>query len=361
MNAGQQGAGAVFAEIARRGIRCCLWRGSVRVDRALAGASDFDLLVDPEHATALAGVFLAADCRRARTVRSDPGLEDYFGLAGPTGPLLHFHVHYRLVAGEPGLNRFHLPWERQVLDSRTRLGDGPILTADPVIESALLLVRCCLQLRLRDRLFGAPGGRRLVAKVASDLRALLPHDRAAAALALLCDWLGGEVARRGLDPGAGFRLADLWRLRRIAVAALRAEAATSGAAAALRMWSREFRAGMRRLARRWQLPLLPSRGSACGGMLVALAGPPATTRGLADDFDRLFGAKFDVVRVRQLDGKMARALRARSRGMLVIGEATAATPSWPPGAAPDLIVRADPGAPGDSLLGELVRQVWRRF
>jgi hypothetical protein len=348
-----------FRALERHGVRWCLWRGTLRVDRAFAGASDFDLLVDEAHADALAAAFRAADCRRARTVRQDPGLEDWFGLAGPCGPLLHFHVHYRLVAGEPRLNRFRLPWERQVLGARVRLGGGPLFATDPVAECALLLLRCSLQLRARDRLPWSGSARRLLAKVNSDLGALLRGQGLGAVLALLQEWLGRAVPLRREGPRS---LADLWRVRRVAAAALRPWTALRGLRAAATAWQRGLEAGLRRLSRRAGLPLWPARGLATGGAWVALAGPAdaAQRASAADDVRRVFAGKFDVLRLGASGGQARRAQAARGRGMLVIGCQDVAAGRRSSSSAPDLVIPVGTGRPREQIVADVIREIWRR-
>lgn len=356
-------AAAIFGALEHAAVRSCLWRGSPRVGRALAGASDFDLLVAAEDAAALASVLRAWDCRRADTRECDPGLEDWFAMAGPGGPLLHFHVHYRLVAGEARLNRFRLPWEDAVLAGRAVLGEGPIHAAAPAAECVLLLLRCSLQLRWRDRWFARPA-RRIVAKVHSDLQTLRPEGGFAEVAALWRQWLGRELPLP-LPPGGApprVELADLWRVRRVAVRALRAQASVRGPMVALSVWRRELRAGLRRLLQARGLPVLPARGSACGGLLVVLTGGDAAAEAdCAARLRKVFAGKFDVLSLR-LDARgLRRAFRGRSRGMLVIGHGTAGGAGRGPVDRADLVLEVDPGRPREQVVAELLAAIWRRF
>jgi hypothetical protein len=337
----------VLAALAARGVRCCLWRGTARIDRAFAGASDFDLLVHVDDGDALAAVMMAAGYRRAHTRRPDVGLEDWFGLADAQGPLLHFHVHHRLVAGEPRLNRFHLPFEQQVLDTRV-CGPRGTFVADPVVESALVLLRCALELRVRDRLPCAPAGPRLVQKVNGDLLALAA-GRTPAVRELLRRWLDRDVSIA--DPPLG--LGDLFRLRRHAAAALRPHAAVTGPRAAASLWARDLRAVLRKGLRRLGSSLLVDRSPESGGIGVALAGGDAASRAeLADALAGVFAGKFDVLRVASC--ATPRAQRAVRRGLLVIGDRA------DDGGA-DAVFALEPGKARSERLAALLAAVFGRF
>jgi hypothetical protein len=349
------GAASVFAELERAGVRWCLWRGTPRLSRACAGEGDFDLLVDRTQAPLLERALAAAGCRRGRSSEPVPGLDDWFLLGSPTGPLLHFHVHYRLPAGEPRFERFHLPVAAQTLDSRERRGD--VFVAEPRVEAALLLLRCSLRLRARDWLPPRRAARALLAKVRADLAALAPRGGLDEVAALLQEWLGRPLP---FLRGAGERLAvaDLWRLRAAAHAALRPASAANGLSAVLQLWRRDLRAASRALARRAGFPVLPARGGREGGAILALGGEPAARRALAAAVQRVLGGKFDVLRITAGAG-WRRAQRARARGFFVLAECDAPRP-WPAAAAPDLELQVADGQPFEAQLAAALRALWER-
>ena len=87
--------------------------------------------------------------------------------------------------------------------------------------------------------------------------------------------------------------------------------------AVLRGWAVELRSGLRQLARRCDLPVLPARSSPRGGLLVVLEGRDRAERAdLCRALAHLFGRKFDVVVPRRSTGFRAR--HARARGMVAI-------------------------------------------
>ena len=299
-----------------RGVPYCLWRGTRRMKKALEGQSDLDILVDPRAQCELAIAFAEARGRPAATgtTWTRPGLEDYFALASPSGPLLHYHIHYRLVAGESRLNRFTLPWDREVLETRTRHEEGGVFVAAPQVEAALLLIRVALQLSWFER---RPGGRagRLREKVVGDLAHLVAASSEEATRALVTKWLGVAAAAtlpsRLVEVGIG----DLVSLRKAAIPELRAYATRSGLSAWVSTELRALRAGMRKLNHRGpRKPWLLARGGRAGGILVVVAGGSADARSeLADGLAAVFRSKFDVIHE---SGDPIRMRKAASRGFL---------------------------------------------
>lgn len=343
---------AAFDALERAGVAWCLWRGSPRRAAAAAGRGDFDLLVAVEDRAAMATALLGAGARPARTARPEPGLEDWFALAAADGPVVHLHVHFRMVAGEPRCNRFWLPFAAPVLAGRARADDG-VQLALPLHEAALLVLRSALHLRWRDRWPGG-GGARLLRKVRGDLAVLLPDGGLAGVAAVLSAWSGRTVR---LPAAADLDLAALRALRRAMLPALHPFAAVTGPAAACALWCAELAAVLRWLARRCQWPVLPWRGFCRGGAVVAVrAADSAEATALAASVRSLLVPKFDVVLARDDVAGWRRAQRARARGMLaLVPMAAAATVAR--GAAVDLCFDAAT-VPASARRARLLGAVW---
>jgi len=349
-------AHAAFAVLDRYGVRWCLWRGSPRAARAFAGESDFDLLVDPGGIAAATMALVRADARRVSGHDSEPGTEDWFALGGPVGPLQHLHVHYRLVAGPPGCARLTLPWTDEVLHARVRRRDG-LFVADPLHECALLLLRCSVQLRARDRLWPAVANA-LAAKVRGDMLALRPGQDLAAVRA----WLEQRLATRlpiGTDVAA-VTVASLWRLRSALLLALRPLAARGAATAACIAGGRDLRVALRHAARRLHLvPPVVGRTVLRGGALVVLQGGDGRGAAVARDLVALCAGKFEI---RAFDAaNLAAAMRVRARGALALVVADGAPLPWPLAAAPDATVRLDGPGGHAADLAAATCAVWALF
>ncbi|OLC36028.1 MAG: hypothetical protein AUH81_08835 [Candidatus Rokubacteria bacterium 13_1_40CM_4_69_5] len=284
----------------RAGIRYCHWKGDPRaIDEALSGISDLDLLID--HAQAQAADAAMARCGFKRALAtplmSHPAVADYLALDSNTSRLLHCHVHYRLVVGEPYLKGYHLPWEERFLATRRLAASDVIYVPDPALAMVFLCTRSATRLRLRD-LVGALVGRPGIAPGAVREHAWLRQrvDRAAAA-ALCTELLGAQSTPAFAKLVAGeLTLSRLVAFRQSARGALRSFRECGPLAGRLLAWRRELSALVAKLNRRRLRIARPMRRTlSTGGVMVAFlgsdgAGKSTLTRALAS----LLAQKLDV-------------------------------------------------------------------
>jgi thymidylate kinase len=139
--------------LVREAIPYCHWKSNAHLRESAEGTTDLDLLVDRAHAELLAGLLARLGFKRFAAVpwHSYAGVEDYLALDRDSGRLVHLHLHHELTLGERHLKGYRLPWEHLVLASGRRDPSTGLLVADPTIELLLLLVRGALKLRTRDR------------------------------------------------------------------------------------------------------------------------------------------------------------------------------------------------------------------
>ena len=290
----------LLATLDRAGIRYCHWKSDPRgIDEALSGVSDLDLLID--HAQAQAAGAALARCGFKRAVATPamrhPAVEDYLALDADTSRLLHCHVHYRLVVGEPYLKGYHLPWEERFLATRRPAASGSGWVPDPALAMLFVCTRAATRVRFRDlagTLFGRPGIAPGAAREHSWLRQRA--DRAAAA-ALCTELLGARVTPAfGTLLAGELTLSRLLAFRRSARDALRSFRESGPLAGRLLAWRRELAAGVVKLnRRRWRIARPIRRTLTNGGVMVAFlgsdgAGKSTLTRALA----ALLAQKLDV-------------------------------------------------------------------
>ena len=305
----------VFARLHEAEIRYCHWKSNEHLAASLQGATDLDVLVDPQAARDVELLLTGTAFKPFDTVpsRAYPGIRSYLGLDARTGRLLHLHLHFRLTLGEKHLKGFRLPWEERVLATRVLDAASGIWVADPNMEFLLLLVRAALKVRWRDWLVP---GRGLGRSAAREFRWLAERVRPEG-LAALARELVGEVAA-----GLAVRLADgrqpptLGALRafRRAVRPALASFRTYGALEALwRRWKREWGGRVARVARRLGVPTLPGRRvSPHGGVVVAIIGPDGSGKSTLSEALRAWLApELDVTRIYLGNGKGARSLVRR--------------------------------------------------
>jgi hypothetical protein len=147
------------------GIRFCHLKSGEDLGAPLAGHDDLDLLISREDSLKASIILADFGFRQyvAPAWRRFNGVAGFVGLDETAGKIVHVRTNYRLVMGTPGVREYRLPWEGDVLDSVVSAPDGtPIPIPGAEAEMLMLLVRGCLESRLRDRLFGAAFDKTLV-------------------------------------------------------------------------------------------------------------------------------------------------------------------------------------------------------
>jgi len=141
------------------GISYCHWKSNEHLRESLCGLTDLDVLVDRRSYRELYEVLNRLGFKRFESIpgKAYPGIEDFLASDPETGRLIHLHLHYRLTLGEKHLKGYRLPWESLILSTRRLDEESGAFVADPNVEILLLLVRCALKLRFRDRIRGIAG------------------------------------------------------------------------------------------------------------------------------------------------------------------------------------------------------------
>src|SRR5690554_4455713 len=136
------------------GIRYCHFKSNQHVAAGMAGKTDLDILVERSSHAEVVACLVASGFKRfsARLPAAYPAVEDWLGFDPDSGELVHLHLHWQLVAGEPNLKGYRIPWEEDVLEHRIFDDASRIYIASPEIELLLLLVRASLKFRTRDAL-----------------------------------------------------------------------------------------------------------------------------------------------------------------------------------------------------------------
>jgi thymidylate kinase len=129
----------------QRNVSYVHWKSNIRLDRALAGEDDLDLLVDGRHACPALEALHQLRLREAASPLSKqtPGIRHFFGLDRQSGKVVHVHLHFRLVLGHDATKNYHLPLERAMLDSAVRDALLPVPAAE--FEFILYTIRSVLK------------------------------------------------------------------------------------------------------------------------------------------------------------------------------------------------------------------------
>jgi thymidylate kinase len=132
-----------------------LWKSNHHIEEAIAGKTDLDLLVAPQHSAKFANVI--RDLKAIKVLSQPwaryPNVEDWLVFDSMTGGFLHLHVHFDMVTGLKRIKHLRLPWADAVL-ANLRIDERsgwPIPTAE--MELLILLVRIWAKMPPWRRLF----------------------------------------------------------------------------------------------------------------------------------------------------------------------------------------------------------------
>jgi thymidylate kinase len=289
----------LFRSFDEAGVVYCHFKSNEHLVAGLAGLTDLDVLVERRHAAAVQAVLVAAGFKRfeSRLASAYPALEDYLGFDADTARLIHLHLHYVLAVGEPHLKSFQLRFGDALLSSRVIDADTGVYVSDPNLEMELLLIRCALKLRWRDRILGFFGRPYLRGSLLREFRWLMQRIDRDRVLESSERTLGSEasavVKRLLVDaPTNG----GLQRLRSCAMTALASDRTYGRAGAIVLRVVREaawwFSAANRRLLR---LPVAARRRNPTGGLIVTFLGPDGSGKStLTREIRGWLGWKLDV-------------------------------------------------------------------
>ena len=91
-----------FNHLNSNNIRYCHWKSNVRLEQALEGKTDLDILVHPDDRGKLETGVTIFDIKRvlSHRLKRVPDIEDYLGFDHDTGRMIHLHVHFQLILGQ---------------------------------------------------------------------------------------------------------------------------------------------------------------------------------------------------------------------------------------------------------------------
>lgn len=141
-----------FSKMDRLNVLYCHWKSNEHLREGLLGITDLDVLVEKGKTRTLHRVLADSDFKlfNAMATHGYPAVEDYLAVDVSTGRMVHLHLHYQLICGEPHLKGYRLPWEHQILLSRQYDEKEKVYVVEPHMEMLLLIVRSILKYRTRD-------------------------------------------------------------------------------------------------------------------------------------------------------------------------------------------------------------------
>ena len=186
---------SVLSEFHRRTISYCYWKSTQRLQAVFAGDGDVDLLIARRDQHRAQAILLELNFKLFPSVadRDHPAIVSYLGYDDSSGSLIHLHIHFRLIVGEPLLRNYQIPWEEALLARAVFHPSLPIRVLDPATEAVLLVVRACLELRPLDP-FMLRGWKKATRKFALDRAALAERVERSALRATAAELLNEALA-----------------------------------------------------------------------------------------------------------------------------------------------------------------------
>ena len=268
---------ALAARFDEAGIRYCQFKSNWHLDQGVRGFTDLDVLVDPGAGTTLMALLDALGYKLFSPPPGGdyPGVEDYLAMDGPTGRLVHLHLHHRLTTGERHLKGYRFPWEEQMLATRRRDEDSGFFVSDPALELLFILTRNTLKIRTSDRLKAMAGRDPIREELTPEFLWLRARTRNERVLELGRSLLGDAVEpalREILENGP--TLERMASLRRHALPVLRRYRTYTPIAAWFQQRRRQLQSLRSKIGRRFPaLAGATSRTDPRGGALIAFMGP----------------------------------------------------------------------------------------
>lgn len=142
--------------LAAAGVSYCQWKGRGGTERWLRGEGDVDLLVDPAHEGAFRAAAAAVGFKPVRLPpgRALPSTASLYGYDPRLARLVHLHVHWRLMVGDPWSTHYRLPLERVTLASAQATDAFPVPA--PACELVLRVLKTVLRWSSWRALLRAP-------------------------------------------------------------------------------------------------------------------------------------------------------------------------------------------------------------
>ena len=109
----------IFLKANAQNLTYCHWKSNIRLDKALMGNEDLDVLIAPKDFKKLKIILLENNFVEILTPCSpyQKGVYHFYGIDMNTGLIIHFHVFTDLITGNGLIKNFYLPFRELLLDN----------------------------------------------------------------------------------------------------------------------------------------------------------------------------------------------------------------------------------------------------
>jgi thymidylate kinase len=132
-------------ELNARKISYCHWKSNANLDRSASGENDLDLLISRACVGQFTEILFQLGFKQAfdSPDRQLPGVLDYYGYDRASQKFVHIHAHYQLIFGHDATKNYHLPIEKQYLESIVQ--DQLFNVPAPEFELMVLVIRLMIK------------------------------------------------------------------------------------------------------------------------------------------------------------------------------------------------------------------------
>lgn len=125
----------------------CHWKSNEHLREGLDGLTDLDVLIDRKDKEKGIAILKALDYMYCKSQFGSKysDVEDWIGFDEDTGNLIHVHLHYCMITGHKGMKEYHLPWTKDVLQTRILDKKTGVYVSDPNLEIITLYSRIGLK------------------------------------------------------------------------------------------------------------------------------------------------------------------------------------------------------------------------
>lgn len=292
--------GELVTALERAGIDYCHWKSNNKLEQAVSGETDLDLLIARDQFgdfEALIEQIGFSPASRSHA-KDPPGTAHYFGYDQSVDRFVHIHAHAQLVLGHDRSKNYRLPIEKAYLASKTKTTVLP--TPGPEFEYVVLVIRLVLKYAVIDEiLWAALRGRRAGPSASErleleDLRERVADEIVKGVIVDHLPYVGLALFQRAerLFDGPPNVRESLSVAREVQSALASHARVPASADAAARVW-RRISLGIQR-----RIGAIRGFRLATGGALVAVLGGDGAGKSTAlTELSRWLAQDFDVLRV----------------------------------------------------------------
>ena len=122
-------------------INYCHWKSNAALERSACGLNDLDLLVENSQSSLFLQILSGLGFKQSYSALNSimPGIHNYYAYDKTSQVLVNVHAHFQLLIGHDFTKNYHIPVEREYLDSSSQKNLFRVPT--PEFELIIFVIR----------------------------------------------------------------------------------------------------------------------------------------------------------------------------------------------------------------------------